>query len=167
MASSDDEPDERLALVLQSATTALAQQEATLDNLRARSATLLAAAALSSSFLGAATFGAKSLNYKATTAVWVAVASLLVVLAAVIYIGWPRGWDWRISPSKLLSNCIETKEPARPAGLNEMRRELALDLHGCYKRNEDKLKRLWKALQIGSVAIVVEVVAWLWALAVR
>ncbi len=158
------ESDDRLALVLQSATDGIKQQEAGLDDLRARSSTLLAAAALSASFLGAATFGEKGLSDVATGWVVVALVGLAGVLATVLYINWPRKWDWRVNPKSMLKDYVEAAEPAT---LDSMRRDLALHLNDAHVANEKKLRRLWKALRIGMGSLVVEVVAFIVALAVR
>lgn len=161
-----DDSDERLALVLASALDGLKQQEASLDNLRARSGTLLASAALSASFLGAATFGESSLSDAATAAVVVALVGLVGVLAVVVVIDQPRKWGWYVNPRKMLKNYVEP-HARRPATVDQMREDLALHLDDAHTKNDERLDCLWNVLRVGYLALVVEVVAWMVALALR
>ncbi len=80
------------------------------------------------------------------------------------YINWPRKWHWRVNPKSMLKDYVEAAEPAT---LDSMRRDLALHLNDAHVANEKKLRRLWKALRIGMGSLVVEVVAFIVALAVR
>lgn len=156
--------DKRYEFLLTEAIRGLQRQEGALDNARARSATILATAALAASFLGAATYGRPNLSPGATGAVVVAVAALGLVLACVIFIMLPRKWDFAVSTTALIRDYVEAEQPAT---LTEMRRDVALHLEAAYDTNAKMLEVLWLALQVASVAVVVEVFAWVAALAVR
>lgn len=159
-----DAEDPRLVLALSSTQAALAQQEATLDNLRARSTTLLTAAAVSASFLGAATYGKGHLSDAATGAAAVAVVAFVAVLGSVVFIGLPREWHFRVNGRKIISRYIEPTEGG-PLPIDRVRRDLVLFLEEDYVANKEKLRPLWLAMQLASGALAVEVTAWVVGLA--
>lgn len=157
-------PDERYSLVLDQALRALGQQQDALDNLRDRAGTLVAAAALVSSFLGAATLGDKHQTRPATALTILAVAAFLVVVAAVIVILWPYSWRTGVDADLLLLDYVEAPQPA---SLDETRRSLAYYIAEDVRTNSVRLDRLWWALRVAVCAIGAEVALWTFALKVR
>jgi hypothetical protein len=141
----------------------LARQQAALDNIRTRAGTLLAAASLVTSFLGAealkdpgATAGAvdRSLQDWELVAIFAFIGLAVTVLAIL----WPRKFKFRISPSYYLERHIEVSEPWTT---DRLLRNLALWQEQHVLENQPKLDRMLSWFQAGSILLVVEVVAWL------
>ncbi len=78
---------------------------------------------------------------------------------------WPHEWKWGIDVHVLLAEYIECEED--PATLNGVRRDLAYYIEDDKRINEDKLKRLWRALRVAVIALGAEVAFWLIALGLR
>jgi hypothetical protein len=150
--------DTPVAIAFEAAKSGLERQEQALDNLRSRAATLLAAASIATSFLGAQALndprGLKGLE----DAEWVAVAGfvLLAVMAILVLLPW-RGWVFGMNAMKLVRDYIDTNPPATLEG---MQRDLALHLQAHYKTNKRRLECLYWAFRFGCVFLTVEVVAW-------
>lgn len=161
---SQSAPDARLEFVLSEATRQLERQEATVDNVRTRAGTILGTGALAASFLGAATYGKSGLSGVATVAVIVAVIALLVVLAGVLTVLWPWDFTWYMRPSKVLRDYVDATPKL---SLDEMRRQLAERMEEARDSNTATVNRLMTALRIASAAVVVEVLAWIFALGMR
>ena len=154
--SADDTADPRLELVLAQAHRGLTQQQAALDNLRARAGTLVAAASLVSSFFGAAALSDQD-RPPSTHWVLLAFACLFVVLVAAISIVWPYQWRWGTAVRRLLGDSVEADPPAP---IDEMRRSLAWYMQVDTDSNSKKLDCLWWCLRIALVAMAAEVVFW-------
>lgn len=154
----DEQSDVRLELVLAESLRALNQQQAVLDNLRARAAVLLSAAALVTSF-----FGPPSLSHaggRLGGMAVLAVAALGGVTAASGVLIWPRWqWDFRTSSRKLLAAYVDDGR-----SVDEVRRGLAVTFESYVDANDRKLSVLQWAFVLGMLALVLEVVAWLTAL---
>ena len=88
------------------------RQYSALTNLRTRAGTLLAAAALVASFLGAEAIRS---NAGSVSGGWVAlgIAALVAVLLLVLAILWPRGFTFRVSATVILEDHAE-KDPPTP-----------------------------------------------------
>lgn len=155
-------PDARLGLVLDQAQRGLTRQQADLDNLRARAGTLVAAASLVSSFLGAQALKDSHLPKPAIAAVGVAVLALVVVIASAVVIVWPYTWRWGINAHLLLSAYVEGDDPAT---LDETRRSLAWYMQDDADTNQVKLDSLFRTLQLALIGVGIEVLSWLLALA--
>lgn len=90
MSRASDEVDPRLVIAYKESVRAWAHQSSVLDELRSRAGTLIAAASVSSAFLGAATIrGSHSLDDGSVAAIVV----FGVVVALCIYVLWPAK-DW-------------------------------------------------------------------------
>lgn len=157
-------PDERFTLVLDQAFRALKQQQDALDSLRDRAGTLVAAAALVSSFLGAATLAAKHPACPAVVLTVLALAAFLAVVIAVVIILWPYSWAWGIDAHRLLADYVEASPPA---SLDVTRRSLAYHIANDVKKNQVQLDKLTTTLRVAVIAIGAEVTLWTIALTVR
>jgi hypothetical protein len=116
--SSDDE-DQRVALVYEDALRAVEYQHAVLDNIRARTGTLLSAASLSTAFLGAQALKGSSIG----GAAWSAIGSLSIIFAASLWILWPRSWVFHRSAREMLRQYVDHDQPF---SLAHMQRDLSL-----------------------------------------
>ena len=140
---------------------ALDAQERTVNELRSRAGVLIAAAAIATSFFGARAVGDGEL----TTAMWVAIAAFVLVGAAVLAVLWPRSdWEFSASPVDVIATYIETDDPAPVVYIH---RDLALHRAASYDRNARQLRWVFGAFRAGLVLLVIEVAAWLVALAER
>jgi hypothetical protein len=114
---------------------ALDRQAAALEALRARAGTLLAAAALVASFLGA-----NALDHDPhALGVTIAAIALLAVMALVIAILWPYELTFRLSAKILLEDHAQPDNKT-PEWLLEG--YLALVMEGHHNRNEKLMKKL-------------------------
>lgn len=132
-----------------------------LDNLRNRSATLLAAASIATSFLGGAALSGDNL----TLVGWVAVSLFVLSNFAVLYILWPRGgWTFRLGADELLKRYITSDKRWT---LTEVQEDLAGWWEVYYGANERKLARLFRAYQTGAVLLMLVVVLFLVELVIQ
>ena len=158
------EPDERYALVLTQVTRALSQQVSAIDALRSRAGTVVAAASLVSSFLGAATLQDRGLPVPAVVFTVLALLALVIVVTMTVVILWPYEWRTGFDGHETLAEYVEANEPA---GLNEMQRSIAYYMQEDVDGNSIQLDRLYRAFQVAVVAIGLEVVFWLIALLLK
>lgn len=156
--------DERLALILEQAARALGQQISAIDALRTRAGTIVAAASLASSFLGAIVLREEKLSTSAAISSAFALFSLLVVVGATIKVLWPQEWRTGFDAQKAIQDYIDTPPMF---SLDEVRRDLALQLQIDNSHNEKRLKRLYQIFQLSIGALAAEVCLWLLALALR
>lgn len=156
----DQDSDKRLELAYNAAQTKLAMQDTTLGNIRTRANTLLASAALFTSFSA----GAGLLNTKPDQGSVVssyAGTSLLVILvllgACVIYVDWPAT-NWAFVPSASI-----IMEKYRDDETEEAIRVFVTDamIEGG-KKNQPKLDRRQNAFRAAVVLLVAEVALLLW-----
>lgn len=135
------------------------RQYSALANLRTRAGTLLAAAALVASFLGAQAIRS---NAGSLSSGWVAlgIAALVAVLGLVLAILWPHPFTFRLSATVILEDHAGTDSRTEVPDLLSF---LAKCQEGHHKKNEDVLDRLMLRLRLASVAVVVETVALLLA----
>lgn len=156
----DQDSDKRLELAYNAAQTKLAMQDTTLGNIRTRANTLLASAALFTSFSA----GAGLLNTNPDQGSVVssyAGTSLLVILvllgACVIYVDWPAT-NWAFVPSASI-----IMEKYRDDETEEAIRVFVTDamIEGG-KKNQPKLDRRQNAFRAAVVLLVAEVALLLW-----
>lgn len=123
-------------VILEEARRAIESQAASLDELRARTGVLLAAAAVSASFLGAATASpGVSLGFiggSALVAFSLGVGSCLKVLLPK-----RRGWTFVTSPKQLIKDWVDISRP------ESMQLFLAKSLEDNYDENEKRLDKLF------------------------
>lgn len=146
-------------LAFQEGVRRLEHQESSLDELRSRSGTLLAAAALATSFLGAA---ALPDGQPWTTPVLVAVGAFVATIVACLVVLWPKH-DWRFvnDPTKVIGDYVEDEPPAT---MPEIHRDLALHAESNATHNDTKLRWLYWAFDAAAVGLLVQVLAWLIAI---
>ena len=138
------------ALAFDEAQRGLARQEASLDELRSRTGTLVGAAAVAVSFLGAsAASGGFSLAGQLGIVAFIALATLAVVILLPF-----RGWVFDDEVGALFSTYIEADDPA---DIVEMHRDLALHHAAHIGHNEILLSRLYWAFRVAAGLLVLQV----------
>jgi len=93
---------------------------------------------------------------------WAALLCFVAVAAASLAVLWPRAWDVIVDPREVIDTYIE---PADPAPIAELHRELSLHMHGSYLENREGIRKLIVFLQVASVLFAIEVVLWIIAIA--
>jgi hypothetical protein len=147
-------------LALADAGRALDAQERAVNELRSRAGTLIAAAAIAASFFGGGTFA----STRAGAELSIATVAFAVVSAAVLIALWPRhDWEFGARATDLISAYVEPD----PLPLALTHRDLALHRARSRARNAAQLRWLFRSFRLGLVALLVEVGAWLAALAER
>lgn len=139
------------ALAFDEAKRSLARQEASLDELRSRTGTLVAAAAVAVSFLGAS---AASSGFSLAGQLGIVAFIALATLAVVILLPF-GGWVFDDEIGALFTTYIEADDPAN---LVEMHRDLALHHAEHITRNETLLDRLYWAFRAAAGLLVLQVV---------
>ena len=137
---------------------ALDLQERGVDQLRNRAGIVLAAAAVTASFLGAQT-----IQHTAHLGVLevLALVSLAGSICFSIYVLLPkRGFVFSVSAPRIYER-LYGEEP------DEAQRQLLYWLEAYWKRNQDKIDNLGQYFFAASMALVSQFVFWSWALADR
>jgi hypothetical protein len=146
-------------VVYDTARDSLARQEASLDELRSRTASLLAAQALVSSFLGSVALEDGGVHCYGA----VAIISLVAGIALSLLVLAPWHWVFRIGVNELLDEYVEHETKAKDiAGLH---REAALQIEGFVDSNQVQLTRLYLLSWGVILAVGLQVVGWLLELA--
>jgi len=131
----------------------LAQQHATVDNLRSRATTLLSSAAIVVSLLGGLGVVSNSTPLPAwTVAVFVAILGLIGL--STIAILWPIRWVFGLSPNRLIDDYIEAPSPAT---LTDIWRDTSIHLQAHFDANERKLNVLFWIYRAGCLLFIVDV----------
>jgi hypothetical protein len=152
-------PSSSLAqLSYHAALRALDGQERGLEELRARTGTLLAAASLVASFLGAQTIQrTNSLD----TIEALALIALAVSVGASTYVLLPKeGFIFSLNGIRLYETLYEYRDDD-----TEMQRRLAYWLEGYWSANEAKIGKLGTWFFAAAMGLVLQLVFWTWALA--
>jgi hypothetical protein len=127
--------------------------------LRSRAGTLIAAAAITTSF-----FGSQALHHHVHAMSWVAIGCFLALGASVLVILWPRrDWEFALSPERFISTYVEPDE-GEPLPLPLIHRDLALHMGRSASLNRRQLRWLMVAFRCGALLLMAEVVAWVIAL---
>lgn len=150
--------DPRLELVYSESLRSITEQQQVLTELRGRASLLLSAAALVTSFLGAAALQRHGIRGWSAAGV----TCLSTITALVIFMLWPRKWQFRFSADVLLGHYIDGDNPA--ADINELRRDLTARNDENYTFNEKSLRRLQWAFEVGCGMLLLEVVFWVLAI---
>lgn len=151
-----DDLDSVYQLAYDEAKRALTDQASALDALRGRAGTLLAVAALATSFLGGLVFeGGTPKGWAPQVGIFAFIA--VVLLSLLVLLPLP-GWKFTASPKAIVRDFIEADPPA---SLAETHRELALRFDEWLDRNEKRLNRRYWTLIAASALLAVEVGAWL------
>jgi hypothetical protein len=142
-------------LAYQEGLRAITQQQAVLEGLRSRAATLLGVASLVSSFLGSIAVQ----EGRPDVWSWLAIGLFLVAVGCVLYIlRSRRDWYFRTAPSVIIGSYVEDDPPAP---LWAMHKQLAEHLETDFNANQENMKPLFRALDVASLALAAEVVVWL------
>jgi hypothetical protein len=148
---------ETARVVYEAAVRAASGQASVLDGLRARAGTVLAAAALVSSFLGGQALR-NSQHLRALSFVGLALASFVVSALLALVIFWPFDFRFGLSARAMLAALGDHDGSSSTA---DFFRALALQLEWRYRQNSRKIRRLLWAFELGIVCLVLEVAAWL------
>jgi len=139
------------ALAFDEAQRSLTRQEESLDELRSRTGTLVAAAAVAVSFLGAsAASGGFSLAGQLGILAFIALSTLAVVILLPFH-----GWVFDNKVGELFTTYIEADDPA---DIVEMHRDLALHHAKHIADNEILLNRLYWAFRVAAGLLVLQIV---------
>lgn len=135
--------DRTIELALEEARRALTYQAGSVDELRSRTGLLLAAAAITGSFLGSAASSEGHLGEFGIAAL----VSFVAGVGSCLYILWPRQWTFVTSPKTLLEDWGDTKRD------QDVRRFLAESLEGHYDKNREQTNRLTKWFQFAAISV--------------
>jgi hypothetical protein len=140
------------------AVRALDLQERGVEQLRARTGTLLAASSLTASFLGAQTIQHGS---GLGTLGALALVSLACSILLCIYVLLPKsGFVFSLNASTMYESLFEVADDAQ-----EVRRRLVYWLEEYWQTNQAKIDDLGRYYFGGAVALMLQLVFWSWALA--
>ncbi|HEY3088931.1 MAG TPA: hypothetical protein VGJ59_12800 [Jatrophihabitantaceae bacterium] len=150
--------DPRIAFVYQEALRGLLQQQAAVESLHNRAATLVFAASFASSLLGS-----RALANGVGAWDWLAISLLLVIGALTVALLWPYyNLTFRFDPEELLTTYVDTDQPL---SMNDIHRRLALRIKADWQRNGRIVRRLRELLQIALVALLADILAWMLSIA--
>ncbi|WP_129643154.1 hypothetical protein [Peristeroidobacter agariperforans] len=150
--------DQRLEFIYKEALRGLVQQQGLVENLNSRSGNLIFAAAFVSSM-----FGNRALSDGLGIWDWLAIALLFGLGVLIVFMLWPfHRYKFRFDPAELLSTYVDRDAPA---SLARMHRELALRMEADRADNWRVIQRLRVALQIALILFLLEIAAWLLAIA--
>ena len=142
-------------LVYEEARRGLDLQRASLDALHTRAGTLLAAAALTTTFLGGQALRDSG---GPTCLEWLAIAAFVGVAVLTILVLLPWKFQWALPASDLVNNYVDADPQPET---NEVLRDFAL-FHGESKiDNKTTLETLQWCFRIAAVLLGCEVVLWL------
>jgi hypothetical protein len=148
------------ALALEEARRALNEQERMVTELRARAGTLISAATIATSFLGAPFIAARHLGPASSAA---AGAFVLLTFATLVLL-WPR-WQFEFSlrAEDIIGRFVEPilHEPTPPPRLE---RELALHMDTSCKMNRARLNTMTMVFRRACLLLTIEIVAWVVAI---
>ena len=157
-ASPGAEDDARAAFVYQEALRGLLQQQAAVQSLHARAATLIFAASFASSLLGA-----RALEDGVDVWDWVALGLLVAIGGLAVFLLWPYyNLTFRFDPEDLVARYVDVANPIPMAAVH---RELALRIKADWVQNGRVVRRLREALQVALILLLLEIVAWLVSIA--
>lgn len=148
-------------LAYEEAARAIDRQSGSLDGLRRRAGILLAAISLATSFFGGLVLGAGDVRTRVAVAAGFATAFGVLAGGLCVAVLWPRAeWAFNLGATQIVRQLDETKPDEATAY-----RELALRLHKNYQENRGKLESLFWRFRFACIALAVEAVAWVVALA--
>ena len=145
--------DPRSAFVYQEALRGLLQQQAAVQSLQARAATLIFAASFASSLLGS-----QALADGVGAWDWIALGFLFAIGTLAVLLLWPYyNLTFRFDPEHLLARYVDVAEPM---SMSAIHRELALQIKSDWQQNGRIVRRLREALQLALILLLFEIVAW-------
>jgi hypothetical protein len=160
MAEVDENDAKSYELAFDEAGRALDAQERAVNELRSRAGVLIAAAAITTSF-----FGSRAITGDDLSAwIWIAVVNFVVVGGCVLTVLWPRSdWSFNASAADIIAEYVEPEAIEFPL----VQRDLALHRSAAYDANARQLGVLYLVFRLGLIVLVIEVAAWVVALAER
>ncbi|HZC70587.1 MAG TPA: hypothetical protein VE442_07835 [Jatrophihabitans sp.] len=148
----------RIAFVYQEALRGLVQQQAAVESLHNRAATLVFAASFAGSLLGS-----RALADGVGAWDWVAIVLLLLIGALTVVLLWPYyDLSFRFDPEDLLARYVDADQPA---SMQDMHRALALRIKADFGRNGHIVRRLRETFQVALVLLLGEIMAWMFSIA--
>jgi hypothetical protein len=149
------------ALAYDEAKRALDEQERVVAELRSRAGTLIAAAAITTSFLGGRILSSHHLHPLA----WAAIGCFAFVGITLLVLLWPwRDWRFTVNAQSFIQTYLEPSDGA-PLRLPAIHRDLALHMEAAWRANRGQLRWLQAAFRLAATVLVVEVILWIIALA--
>jgi hypothetical protein len=140
---------------------AVAGQRVSLDALRTRAATLLSAASIVASFLGAEALSRHSSSHRGfhlTGVEWGAIGSFVALALFCVLILWPWRWTgWHTNANTLVKHWVDAKGKSVEA----MQRDLALHGESHYQANLRKMGLLYWCFRLACVLLVAQVILWI------
>jgi hypothetical protein len=145
-------------LSYEAAVRSLDLQERAVEQLRARTATLLVASSLTASFLGSEVLRRGAQGWHGATSVLTAAAlcSLAVSICLCIYVLLPKRWcAFGLSGRELYEAMLEHAEDE-----NELRRRLVYWIEAFWLQNQDEIELLERSYVGAAVALMVQLACW-------
>jgi hypothetical protein len=150
--------DPRIAFVYQEALRGLMQQQAAVESLHNRAATLVFAASFAGSLLGS-----RALADGLGAWDWTGLGLLLLIGAVTVVLLWPYyDLSFRFDPEDLLARYVDSDQPA---SMQDMHRALALQIKADFRRNGRIVRRLRETFQVALVLLLCEIMAWMFSIA--
>lgn len=154
-------PPEGYALALEEARRALDEQERAVVGLSARAGTLIGSAAITTSFFG----GLVLKNHDLDAVTWVAIGAFVALGISMLLVIWPwRRWEFSVGPARFIATYLEPADGA-PLTLPLIQRDLALHMGMSAELNNTQLRILAIVFRTGGILLMIEVVAWVVAIA--
>ena len=155
----EDAADPRLEFVYQEALRGLLQQQAAVESMHNRAATLIFASAFVSSLLGGRAL-ADGLNGAWE---WLGIGGLFGIGVLAVIVLWPYyNLSFRFDAEELLDDYVDSDAPAT---MSEMHRALALRIKADWRANGRLVRRMREAFQVALVFLLFDLLAWLFAIA--
>jgi hypothetical protein len=149
--------DPRLAFIYQEAVRGLLHQQGVVESLNARAGNLIFATAFATSLLGG-----RALADGLGPWDWLAVTFLFSIGILIVYILWPfYNYTFRFDPEDLLAEYVDG---ASPVPMSTMHRSLAIRIKRDMIANWRVIQRIRVALQVALVVLLLEILAWLFAI---
>lgn len=149
------EPDPRLVVAYEESVRQLEHQVKSVDELRGRISVLLAAGAISTSFLGQAGLREGDLT---EPFVLLALTSLLVLTFSTIWILWPQHWRFTNDPEAIIGGYVDGPNPRT---IRDTHRWLAEENHMYFLCNKVLLRNLYRWFRVACIALVFSILFWL------
>jgi hypothetical protein len=149
--------DPRLGFIYQEAVRGLDHQQNVVENMNTRAGNLIFATAFASSLLGG-----RGLSDGLALWDWIAVALLFGIGGLIVFMLWPyHKYTFRFDPEELLRQYVDSD---RSTTMPAMHRALALRIKADMTANWRIIQRLRVALQVALVFLLLNILAWLFAI---
>lgn len=149
--------DARLELAYEESVRAWALQSAVLDELRSRAGLLIAAASVSSAFLGAHDLGVRHSLHPLDVA---AIALFGLVTLLCVYVLWPaKGWVFAHNAENVIKTYVKNG-----GSVNAMYRQMTIDNTAYRQGNHQRINLRFFAFRLACLSLGGDIVLWLLAL---